>query len=176
MALIDDTLYQAPPAPDLKEAVFNMRMRIEREKSKPRDKALYFKTGAGGLIDIEFLVQYWQLCHGHRAPEIRAQAPLPVLKAARKLDLLSDDDFHALEGAYLFLRHLESRARIVQDRPVTSLSSEPAKNRALALRMGYMMQEGASPGEQLLNDYQEMTRKTREIFTRFLGPATADGA
>ena len=171
MTLIEDTLYEAPPADDLKASVFEMRMRIEREKSKLGGKTLYFKTGAGGLIDIEFLVQYWQLSHGHRAPEIRAQAPMAVLQAARQLDLVSEADFDALKNAYLFLRHLESRARIVQDRPVTSLSSEPAKNRALALRMGYTKQAEASPGEQLLTDYQEMTRKTREIFIRFLGPS-----
>jgi glutamate-ammonia-ligase adenylyltransferase len=168
LTLIEESLYHSPPAPDLREQVFDMRMRIEREKSKPLDNHLYFKTGAGGLIDIEFLVQYWQLLHGRETAQLRSLPPLPFLEMARELGLLGEADFRILRESYLFLRRLESRARIVQDRPINSLSSDPAKNRALALRMGYLNQEGASPGQQLLRDYEKVTRNTREIFLRFL--------
>ncbi len=171
LALLEETLFGAAPPPDLREQVFEMRMRIEREKSQRADGQLYFKTGAGGLVDIEFIVQYLQLQRGHDTPALRWCSPLETLALAEQKGLLSEADRAALEEAYLFLRRLESRARIVQDRPITSLFSDADKNRALALRMGYPADADRPPGQQLLDDYQAMTERTRQIFLRLLGPS-----
>ncbi len=170
LALLQETLFGAAPLPDLKAQVFDMRMRIEREKSPRVDGQLQFKTGAGGLVDIEFIVQYLKLHCGHDTPALRGCSPLETLALAQQKGFLSEADQTALEEAYLFLRRLESRARIVQDRPITSLFSDPEKNRSLALRLGYPAGADLAPGKQLLDDYRAMTERTRQIFLRLLGP------
>ncbi len=168
---IGETLFATPPKPDLREAVRAMRRKIEEEKSSHRRRQIQFKTGAGGLIDIEFLVQYLALRFGHEIEELRFAPPLKILETARCKGLLSERDHTVLKEAYLFLHRLESRARIVQDRPITSLSSDPEQNRSLALRMGYPGDINR-PGEALLRDLRETTQKIREIFHRFLGSST----
>jgi len=157
--------------PDLQETVRTMRKKIEEEKSSHRRRQIHFKTGAGGLIDIEFLVQYLTLRHGHELKELRFAPPLSVLETARDRGLLPEKDYEGLKESYLFLRRLEGRARIVQDRPITSLSSDPEENRALALRMGYPA-TGEDPGTALLRDLKETTKRTREIFEHILGGGT----
>lgn len=167
--LITETLFHAPPVPELRQNILDMRMKIEHEKARQSEALLFFKTGAGGLIDIEFLVQYLQLRHGHENPEIRSPGTLRILETARGLGFLSEEDAASLKASYLFLSRLESRIRIVQDRPITSLSSDPGKNRALALRMGYANTDTTTPGRMLLDDYHAVTQKTREVFLRLLG-------
>jgi len=171
-SLITETLFHHPPDPELHKKVLEMRMKIEQEKARQSEALLFFKTGAGGLIDIEFLVQYLQLRYGYENPEIRFPGTLRILNTACRLGFLSEEDAALLKASYLFLSRLESRTRIVQDRPITSLSSDPGKNRALALRMGYANNDTEPPGRKLLDDYHAVTQKTREIFLRLLsGPA-----
>jgi len=167
-ALIQETLYGSPPPPDLNQKILEMRSRIEKEKARPAEGLLFFKAGAGGLIDIEFMVQYLQLRYGRETPEIRSVSILQVLEEALRHGFLSEEDAFSLKESYLFLHRLESRVRIVQDRPITSLTSDPRKNHALALRMGYTDDSKTLPGHRLLDDYQSVTQKTREIFHRLL--------
>ncbi len=169
MDRIEKILFHQAPNPNLKQEIFRMRMRIEREKARETGQALYFKTGAGGLVDIEFLIQYLQLQYGRKIPGLRFGDPLHVLHQARMYGILTESEKNHLKEAYLFLRKLENRARIAQDRPVTTLSPDPVKNRPLALRMGYSGETPSAPGETLLADYHRLTRRTRKIFLHLMG-------
>ncbi|NOY52043.1 MAG: bifunctional [glutamate--ammonia ligase]-adenylyl-L-tyrosine phosphorylase/[glutamate--ammonia-ligase] adenylyltransferase [Deltaproteobacteria bacterium] len=172
--VIETTLFDTAPLPDLAESVRTMRKKIEAEKSTSRRREIHFKTGAGGLIDIEFLVQYLTLRYGHTIKELRFAPPLSVLEVCRNRSLIGETDYQGLRKGYLFLRRLEGRARILQDRPITSLSSDPGMNRALALRMGYPVR-GEDPGTALLRDLKITTQRTRKIFERILSNQKAPG-
>lgn len=60
------------------------------------------KLGAGGIREIEFIVQVFQLIRGGREPSLQSRALLPTLSAINALHLLSDTDAEHLRSAYLF--------------------------------------------------------------------------
>jgi glutamate-ammonia-ligase adenylyltransferase len=112
-----------------------MRERIERERGTAAPDAVNIKTGRGGLVDVEFLVQMLQLRHGHAHPRIRARATLHTLAELEAAGLLPAADARALADGYRFLRAVENRLRLECDRPVEEV--DPAALVALARRLGY---------------------------------------
>jgi glutamate-ammonia-ligase adenylyltransferase len=116
--------------------IARMRLRIEQERAGGpgmRD----IKTGRGGLIDVEFLVQVLQLRHGHAHPAVRVRATLPALAALEAEGLFSRDEAHALASGYTFLRAVENRLRLERNRPVEAMEGDPETRLALARRLRY---------------------------------------
>jgi len=142
------------------------RLRGRMEYELAREKADHFniKTGRGGLVDIEFLVQMLQLRYGQRFPALRQRATLPALHALHACGVLPVDDFHTLTQGYRFLRELENRLRIEHDQPVEALESGGEQLTALARRLGY---EGENAAARLLAAYQRQRETIRACYTRW---------
>jgi glutamate-ammonia-ligase adenylyltransferase len=119
-------------------------------------------------VDVEFLVQYLQLRHGRRHAWVRMPGTINALRALRKERILSPEDHRVLCDAYLFLRRLESRLRIVANQSTSFLSRDPVKLRTLAKRMGYTDDDG-SAGERLLAEYERTRAGVRTVFERIVG-------
>jgi [glutamine synthetase] adenylyltransferase / [glutamine synthetase]-adenylyl-L-tyrosine phosphorylase len=147
--------------------VMAMRKRMQEERGR-EDAAQYnIKQGTGGLVDIEFLAQYLQLRHGKKHTWVRVPGTVNALRALRKEGLLSPEDHRVLCDAYLFLRRLESRLRIVANQSTSFLSRDPDKLRVLAKRMGYTDDNG-SAGRTLLVEYERTSREVRHKFERLM--------
>jgi glutamate-ammonia-ligase adenylyltransferase len=144
-----------------------MRGRMEEELGKESDAFYNIKQGAGGLVDIDFIVQYLQLCYGKRRPWTRVPGTYNALRALRKENLIGQEDYRVLHSAYLFIRQLESRLRIVSDQATSRLSRDPNDLRSLARRMAYT-DEGAHAGQKLLSDYEQHRLKVRNLFNALL--------
>jgi len=142
-----------------------MRERMEREIAAESPGRYNSKLGRGGLVDVEFAVQFLQLVHGAAHRSVCAANTPQALSALREAGLLSDDDHAPLASGYRFLRKLESRLRIVRDRSVDRLPEEGPELLRLARRMGY---SGGRAGEALLADYQRATSEVRAAFLRVL--------
>lgn len=119
----------------------------------------------GGLVDIEFLVQYLQLLHGNIHAWVRVPGTMNALRALRKERLLAPEDHIFLARAYRFLRLLESRMRIVTNQATNELSRDPEKLRPLARRMGYD-DDGMPAGLKLLQEYERTSTGVRTVFER----------
>jgi glutamate-ammonia-ligase adenylyltransferase len=99
-------------------AIADMRRRVEAERGREDGQHIPLKTGAGGLMDAEFLAQGAALELGLDP----ARTPLPAVPA-----LLREFGGEAAEApiaAYLLLRKVESRARWISRRPVEQLDRE----------------------------------------------------
>jgi glutamate-ammonia-ligase adenylyltransferase len=116
-------------------------------------------------VDIEFLVQYLQLLFGKHHQWVRVPGTYNALRALRKEKLIQMADYRMLSRAYLFIRKLESRMRIVSNQATSELSKDPERLQPLARRMGYT-DETISAGRKLLSDYEELSRRVREIFEK----------
>jgi [glutamine synthetase] adenylyltransferase / [glutamine synthetase]-adenylyl-L-tyrosine phosphorylase len=145
-----------------------MREPMEREIAAESSGRYNSKLGRGGLVDVEFAVQYLQLVHGEGNPGIRGAATPEALRALRDAGLLAAQDAEPLARGYRFLRRLESRLRIVRDRPIDFLPTFGRELFLLARRLGY---SGERPGEDLLADYARHTSEVRAAFLRVLGAA-----
>jgi glutamate-ammonia-ligase adenylyltransferase len=141
--------------------VIRMRERMESEIGKEAAKGKNPKVGRGGIVDIEFAVQYLQLAHGHDHPSIRSPRTPEALRLLRGAGLLREGTYDALAQGYEFHRRLATRMRIVHDYGIDYL---PAGGRALAQlarRLGY---HGEDPGARLLADYGRVTEAVRAAF------------
>jgi glutamate-ammonia-ligase adenylyltransferase len=129
-----ETVYGAPhDARDVAAAIIAMRDRIERELGGPRD----LKTGAGGVIDVEFAAQYLQLVHGHDCPPLRTTSTSGALRAAAEAGIAPPEVVRLLEQGYRFLRGIEHRLRVVHDQAVHRLPESKAELDKLARRSGF---------------------------------------
>jgi glutamate-ammonia-ligase adenylyltransferase len=158
----------------LRADIARLRLRMERELaeeggSKGGPRYYDLKLGSGGLVDVDFVVQYLQLVHGGRVPEIRARATLDALAAIEQSGLLDREAGATLWNGYRFLRRIESRLRIVRDRPAERLPVEPQALEVMARRLGYRERQSESAGAQLLRDYRTQTEGIRAVYTRIVG-------
>jgi glutamate-ammonia-ligase adenylyltransferase len=133
-----------------------MRDKIERELGAPGD----LKTGAGGVVDVEFAIQLIQLVHGHRYPALRTPSTVEALDAARRLALIGPRDFEILDHGYRFLRLVENRLRVVHDQPVHRLPSAVIELDRLARRTGF------PSGAELLDRLDRRRAEIRSAYTR----------
>jgi glutamate-ammonia-ligase adenylyltransferase len=160
-------IYRDEDRDRLARDILTMRKRMEGELGKESTASYNIKQGAGGLVDIEFLVQYLQLLHGKQRPSVRVPGTYNALRALGKEKLLDADDYHVLTRAYQFVRQLESRMRIVANQATSDLSRDPERLQLLARRMGYQ-DGGGTAGEKLLAHYAQVSEQVRRLFERML--------
>jgi glutamate-ammonia-ligase adenylyltransferase len=148
--------------------IAHLRSRVENELSGEDDGRLNIKTGRGGIVDIEFLVQMLQLRFGSTHPSVRIRATADAIAALREAGALDAGDADALLRHYRFLRRLEARLRLERDRAVEELGTDAASVAPLAVRLGY---DGDAPGERLLADYHRTREEVRAIYERHFSGA-----
>jgi glutamate-ammonia-ligase adenylyltransferase len=118
-------------------ALRDLHRQIRREVER-RDIADDIKLGPGGIREIEFIAQVFQLIRGGREPELRTQPTLAVLPQLAKRSLLPGAAARELMEAYVFLRNLEHRLQYLDDQQTHALPPSEA-DRALvaeAMKLG----------------------------------------
>jgi glutamate-ammonia-ligase adenylyltransferase len=165
--VIRQTVYGSSIDDDGRREIHRLRMRMENELAKETADSYNIKTGRGGMVDVEFAVQYLQLRHGCRYPELRSTSTIVALKEIRTLGLLAEGNAETLLTGYKFLRKLENRLRIIHDYSVNDLSGPKNYINKLALRLGYDPKL-KNPGAALLSDYEETTGRIRDCYDRIL--------
>jgi glutamate-ammonia-ligase adenylyltransferase len=141
-----------------------LRGRMEQELARESGERFNIKTGRGGIVDIEFLVQMLQLRYGRQHSVLRQRATLAALAALHETAVLPVEDFHLLTEGYRFLRTLENRLRIERDQPVEALESSSEQLLSVARRLGY---DGEDAAARLLADYQRQRELIRACYTRW---------
>ncbi len=163
--IIRHTIYGATVGDEGRQEIQRLRMRMENELAQEKDGSYNIKTGRGGMVDVEFAVQYLQLREGYKIPELRTPSTVVALREINSLGLLPEGHAQTLLTGYKFLRKLENRLRIIHDYSANDLSGTRIYLNKLARRMGYdpkLKNAGAS----LISDYEEMTAKIRDVFDR----------
>jgi len=107
----DKILYQQGGALDSSALA---EMRDKQLKHLVRPDKINVKFSAGGLVDIEYLVQYLQVLHGGKNKKLRTPATLLALDALQEIAVLSVRDFETLLSAYSFYRVLINGLRMLR--------------------------------------------------------------
>jgi glutamate-ammonia-ligase adenylyltransferase len=119
------------------DAAVDLRLRQINELVQPGTTNV--KYGPGGVIDIEYAVQYLQVMHGKAHPQLRTPSTLEALDALGRTGMISRKERERLGEAYRFLRALIDGLRIVRgnarDLVVPASGSDDMK--FLARRLGY---------------------------------------
>ncbi|HDS9358201.1 TPA: bifunctional [glutamate--ammonia ligase]-adenylyl-L-tyrosine phosphorylase/[glutamate--ammonia-ligase] adenylyltransferase [Enterobacter chengduensis] len=116
------------------QSLRNMKGMIAREVRR-RGLKDNIKLGAGGIREIEFIVQVFQLIRGGREPSLQSRSLLPTLAAIEQLHLLPEGDAATLRDAYLFLRRLENLLQSINDEQTQTLPGDDLNRARLAWGM-----------------------------------------
>ncbi len=118
------------------ESIRDMKRLIERELAH-KGLESNIKLGPGGIREIEFIGQAFQLVRGGREPALQRRAIQRVLERLGDLDLLPAWGVRQLLAAYAFLRRTENRLQAWRDEQTHVLPEDAAGRERLALCMGF---------------------------------------
>ncbi|WP_287906805.1 bifunctional [glutamate--ammonia ligase]-adenylyl-L-tyrosine phosphorylase/[glutamate--ammonia-ligase] adenylyltransferase [Acinetobacter sp.] len=118
------------------EAMREMKAMIEREVAR-RNIADDIKLGAGGIREVEFIVQVFQLIYGGAKLELQDRQCLVSLQHLGEVGLLDSQSVADLEDAYLFLRRVEHAIQALNDQQTQSLPTEPELRQRLIDTLGF---------------------------------------
>jgi len=136
-ALVTDLLYRTPLSAAEAAALWAMRGRIERQRDAAVPPERAFKTGAGGLVDFEFLVQLLQMRHGAAVPAVRRPGTREGLRALAAARLIPPEAADRLLANYDFLKRIEILLRGDTNRAVSVLAATPEARAPLARWLGF---------------------------------------
>ncbi|WP_301102294.1 bifunctional [glutamate--ammonia ligase]-adenylyl-L-tyrosine phosphorylase/[glutamate--ammonia-ligase] adenylyltransferase [Propionivibrio sp.] len=143
-------------------AMRDLHAQIRREVAR-KDMAEHIKLGPGGIREIEFMAQVFQLIRGGRDPSLQIHPTLKVLPLLVARRLLPADSECELASAYEFLRVLEHRLQYVNDAQTHTLPSNNEERRLIALSMGFS--DWPTFCAVLDTHRQRVTRHFGEIFS-----------
>ncbi len=101
------------------------------------DGSFDVKLGAGGIRDVELVVQTLQLLHGGKRRDLRERTTPRALHRLWIAGLLSDREARTLAAAYRFWRHVEHRIQVEEGAQSQRIPGEPDGRARLAERLGW---------------------------------------
>ncbi|MCF8037274.1 MAG: bifunctional [glutamate--ammonia ligase]-adenylyl-L-tyrosine phosphorylase/[glutamate--ammonia-ligase] adenylyltransferase [Desulfobacteraceae bacterium] len=149
------------------ESIRDMKQKIVQEVSR---KGLHnnIKHGYGGIREIEFFGQVFQLIRGGIDPAYQARSILRVLRVMNRDRCISRQVYEELAAAYVFLRNTENRLQMYEDMQTHNLPGDEAARARLAASMGF---DGV---ESFLESLQHHMSRVHAHFNDLLTPETGE--
>ena len=160
-------IFPRNPTPDLLEEVALIKRRIERDIVGHENLDRNVKLGAGGIREIEFVVQALQLLHGARHPFLQEASTLKALSGLAQLEFLPAADAARLETAYRFFRRVEHRLQIEAEQQTHTVPERGEARQRLALSLGF------ADESEFSSKLREQMRGVRAIFSRVVREAVS---
>lgn len=149
------------------QSLRNMKSMIAREVRR-RGLKDNIKLGAGGIREVEFIVQVFQLIRGGREPSLQQRSLLPTLTAIEQLHLLPAGDADTLRAAYLWLRRLENLLQSINDEQTQTLPGDELNRARLAWGMG------VADWQALSETLERHMAAVRRVFNELIGDDDTD--
>lgn len=119
----------------IRELHAQIQQEAEKRSSNHHGRSKDIKLGRGGIREIEFLAQMFQLMRGGTDPRFRIRPTLEVLELIKQQGILPAQDVESLQNAYVFLRRLEHRIQIWEDQQTHYLPEDDVARIRLAMSM-----------------------------------------
>ena len=129
------------------------------------------KHSPGGIVDIEYAIQYLQVMHGHRLPVLRTPHTMQALTGLVECGIVTRQDGENLRKAYFFIRMLIDGLRMVRGNAKDRVLPPPDSDAFifLARRVGYTTDDWQAGARHLQTDIEEHMGRTKEFFERTFG-------
>ncbi|ERB62538.1 hypothetical protein N779_25670, partial [Vibrio coralliilyticus OCN008] len=121
------------------------------------------KLGAGGIREIEFIAQVFQLIRGGREPNLRQRGLLVTLDAIEELEQLTSEEVNNLKLSYKFLRRLENLLQAMADKQTQTLPECENEQLQLAVAMGY------ADWTSLIEQVRQHMHNVHQVFNNLIG-------
>ncbi len=142
------------------EALQDMHASVS-EDARHRDILDDIKRGPGGIREIEFLIQCFQLLRGGREPALQTPSLGRALAGVEELGLLNGETADAIRADYVYLRRLENRIQALRDQQTHSV---PQGEDLLRLTQAMGMATPALLNRQLQQVRARVTQRFHAIF------------
>ena len=153
------------------ESLREMKAMIQKEVAS-KGKEQNVKVGAGGIREIEFIGQVFQLIRGGRETRLQVRSILAVLALLKELNQLPGYVIDQLFEAYDFLRRTEHRIQAWRDEQKHTLPNGELDKQRLAYSMGF---EGWQAfNDALLHHRSRVHEHFEQVFEAPQSEATAD--
>ena len=147
-----------------------MKQRVEehahRSSRRGPEDGGNVKLGPGGIRDIEFSVQLLQLVHGAADPSVRSPTTLEAIVALVEGGYLAEEDGAGLSVAYRWLRAVEHRLQLWQERRTHQLPGDEAGRARVARTMGFKDSPVASASTRFDEVHSSVLADVRNRFER----------
>lgn len=117
-------------------ALREMKSLIQNQVAQ-REDLDNIKLGAGGIRDIEFIVQAFQLIYGGRHPQLQIKPCLQAMQVLCELGYLEHSTYEQLQAAYRFLRRLEHAIQAINDQQTQRLPHDEQWQHNLAATLNF---------------------------------------
>lgn len=153
------------------EAIEEIRkMKSQVEHLKPGTLSRDIKRGFGGIREIEFFIQIFQLIYGGKEPRLRERSTFKALHILTQKGLIGYDDAYRLSENYSYFRILEHRLQQLNDIQTHSLPSGTHELTVLAKKMGF------NTSEEFMVDLTKRRQIVREIYNSLLGSGQTENS
>lgn len=168
LEMIQPFRYPRSISEQIPREVAEMKQRIENEVVRTGELERNVKLGRGGIREIEFLVQTLQVLQGGRLPFLQSARTLPALEKLREYNLLDSSEVGQLREAYCFLRALEHRLQMEDNRQTHTIPTGKEARTRLARLMGF---ETLPAFERQLQAHNDAVRAAYEKVIKPAAPA-----
>ncbi|MFF9910798.1 bifunctional [glutamine synthetase] adenylyltransferase/[glutamine synthetase]-adenylyl-L-tyrosine phosphorylase [Streptomyces sp. NPDC013457] len=159
--LIDPLRYPAEGlGEDAVREIRRLKARMETERlPRGADPTLHAKLGRGGLSDVEWTVQLFQMRHGWAEPGLRTTRTREALAAAHAAGLIPTEEAETLDEAWVLATRVRNAVMLVRGRPGDTFPSDGRELAAVGRFLGY------GPGRvgEMVDDYRRITRRARAV-------------
>lgn len=139
-----------------------IRMKSQVEQIKPGTFSRDIKRGYGGIREIEFFIQIFQLIYGGKEPVLRERSTFKALHKLLLKGFIGYEDYDHLSDSYLFLRTLEHRLQQLNDIQTHTLPSNDKELDILGKKMGFYDRKS------FLSELERKRHKVRSIYNYLL--------
>ena len=162
--IVETFVYQSPLPIEVFKELQHIRRRMEMEVGKESDKQFHFKAGSGGLVDVEFAVQFLQMKHGANQPGLRQANTHKALRTLVSAGILSGELYQDLNRGYEFLRSLENRLRLSAPMSSTAIARSPESLERFSRLCRFEKKITPASSQRFEKHYLEVTRKVRQAY------------
>lgn len=150
--------YPRHPPPSLLAEVAAMKTRTEKEVVGAQALARDVKSGHGGIREIEFIVQAFQLLHAGRYPFLQTHATTAALDQLVRYGLMQPGEAEFLGEAYWFLRRVEHAIQMREEHQTHALPDDATEIAAITRNLGF------SSAATFQHQLQALRTRVRRIY------------
>ena len=148
------------------EQIREVKRRYEAQTRSRGEEERNIKMGLGGIRDLEFIVQMIQMQNAETIPALKLGNHLSALKQIRLAKLLNEQECKDLENTYVFLRRIENKLHLYENRQTFLVPENESGLRRLARSLDFQ-DTGAQSAEEIFKlELKFRMSRARTIFER----------
>jgi [glutamine synthetase] adenylyltransferase / [glutamine synthetase]-adenylyl-L-tyrosine phosphorylase len=148
------------------QEIKQIKEQIDRGLEQQRGRGINIKLGRGGIREIEFVAQCFQLVFGGQDSWLQERHSLRALHRISERGYLTYEEYSNLARAYIFFRELEHRIQMAHGRQTHELPADVDELATLARKMGLRGHDSEMLATVLMQQYREHTTKVRKVYDK----------